>query len=150
MKYEIGEKIIIRSDLHMGDDYYIHVSHEMELYRGKEGTIVKCVDYNDVVMYDIKFDGSDVDSFWYWTDDMFIPINLLSDIGVKYRLKIQTETRLGVLKGWTAFVASSKDVTEIINGVQEHGDFKSVKYEVDELEIDKPLDVINAVCGICL
>ena len=153
MKYEVGERVMVRLDLHKGDDYIICVSSDMESYRGKEGIITECNNLkDDTFMYTIKFDGEDEDSLWRWTDDMFVPISSLPSVGVRcyYKLTITTETKLGVVKSWTAIVTSSSDVTDIINGIQVYGSFKTVKYEIDELEADKPSDVINAVCGICI
>lgn len=154
MKYKVGERVMVRLDLHKGDDYIICTNSSMESYRGKEGTIVKCIDYNDVVMYDIRFDDEDKDSpreaVWSWTDDMFVPISSIPNAGVKcyYKLTITTETRLGVVKSRTAIITSSSDVTDIINGIQLYGSFKTVKYEIDELEADKPSDIINVVCNM--
>jgi len=64
MRYKIGDKVMIKKDLHEGHDYEVFATEEMEAYAGQVVTI----DYVDAdnKVYEIKEDDE-----WYWTEDMF-------------------------------------------------------------------------------
>jgi hypothetical protein len=64
MKYEVGDKVKVRSDLQHGQAYDgCLVTKEMEQLSGKTVTISYYSDNSD--RYDIK------ESYWKWTDEMF-------------------------------------------------------------------------------
>ena len=66
MKYQVGDKVLIRSDLEEGKTYGNEVvMSDMLFFRGKTVTI-EHVDYPDC--YRIKEDPDQ----WHWTDEMFI------------------------------------------------------------------------------
>ena len=67
MKYKVGDKVRVRTDLHRGTGYndWIVVDAMMK-YRGMTVTIAK-IDFDH---YHIKEDGV----IWAWTDEMFEPI----------------------------------------------------------------------------
>ena len=64
-KYEVGNKVLLRKDLEVGEMYKgCSLVESMKQYLGKEAIIEK-VDYDG----DYKIDLDDRE--WYWTDDMF-------------------------------------------------------------------------------
>lgn len=69
---------------------------------------------------------------------------------IKYRVVIETETENGEKTSWTAFVASYEDIVDIMNGIGMYGNFPTVGYKVDKLEIDDPISVVRAICDKCI
>ena len=63
MKYKVGDKVKIREDLIVGNDYGSDgFVEEMEQYKGKTATITGAF----MSKYDIDIDDGD----WSWTDEM--------------------------------------------------------------------------------
>ena len=77
MKYKIGDKVLVRSDLEKGKKYGDEVfMSDMLFFRGKIVTI-EHIDHPNY--YRIKEDPEQ----WYWTDEMFIekePEKIKSDL----------------------------------------------------------------------
>lgn len=64
MKYKVGDKVKIREDLIVGNEYGADdFAEEMELYKGGIATITDI--YNNKYFIDVD------DGEWYWTDEMF-------------------------------------------------------------------------------
>lgn len=61
----VGDEVVIKGDLHHGDDYSVYVAPTMEEYRGRRAIIT-----NINGDYDIRLnvDGGQ----WQWTEDMFM------------------------------------------------------------------------------
>lgn len=63
MKYKVGDKVRVRTDLQVGERYGSNVFvDEMEKYLGRTLIINSCYDNNSY---------SVVGNFWNWTDEMF-------------------------------------------------------------------------------
>lgn len=70
MKYKVGDKVRVRSDLHKGEDYGgCDFNEEMESYRGK--IVIITFIGND-------YYGVDDDLMFAWTDEMFEPVEEMS------------------------------------------------------------------------
>lgn len=64
MKYKVGDKVKIREDLIVGNEYGADdFAEEMELYKGGIATITDI--YNNKYFIDVD------DGEWHWTDEMF-------------------------------------------------------------------------------
>lgn len=80
MKYQVGDKVLVRSDLEEDKTYGNEiVMSDMLSFRGKIVTI-KHIDHSDY--YQIEEDPDQ----WYWTDEMFLPITKYN-IGDKVRVR---------------------------------------------------------------
>ena len=80
MKYQVGDKILVRPDLEEGKTYGVEVViSDMLYFKGKIVTI-EHVDYPN--HYRIKEDPDQ----WHWTDEMFLPITKYN-IGDKVRVR---------------------------------------------------------------
>lgn len=80
MKYQVGDKVLVRPDLEEGKKYGDEVVMSNMLYfKGKIVTI-EHVDHPNC--YQIKEDPVQ----WYWTDEMFLPITKYN-IGDKVRVR---------------------------------------------------------------
>lgn len=70
-KYKVGDKVRVRSDLKAGEYYNMCLAvSKMEEFSGKNVTIEKVNDYDELARYKIKEDPL---NYW-WSDDMFDPI----------------------------------------------------------------------------
>lgn len=75
-RYKVGDKVIVRKDLVVGDHYGIDLRgarcgfvDDMKLLKGETVTIAHVgVGFRGDIRYLIKEDGDD----WWWTDDMFV------------------------------------------------------------------------------
>ena len=64
MKYKVGDRVKIREDLIVGNEYGADdFAEEMELYKGGIATITDI--YNNKYFIDVD------DGEWHWTDEMF-------------------------------------------------------------------------------
>ena len=61
----VGDEVVIREDLHNGDDYTVYVNSTMEDYRGQKAIITAIKNERDIRL---NIDGGD----WQWTEDMFM------------------------------------------------------------------------------
>lgn len=72
MKYKVGDKVRVRTDLVVDDEYGIDwgvmFAEEMDKFRGQVVTIAKVTNEG---IYNIKEDDND----WCWTEDMLEPVN---------------------------------------------------------------------------
>ncbi|MGN0655230.1 MAG: hypothetical protein ACI4KR_00410 [Ruminiclostridium sp.] len=74
MLYKAGDKVLVKPDLNLEDEYYMsdkseydYVSEEMLEYAGKVVTISEAYDFG----YHIEELADDDDDEWIWTDEMF-------------------------------------------------------------------------------
>ena len=78
MKYKVGDKVRVRSDLEesetYGDQTFVK---QMEKYKGKLVTISETISEEHPRFYYIK---EDKDENWCWTDEMFEPVEEMSAI----------------------------------------------------------------------
>ena len=82
MKYKVGDKVRVRSDLKINEDYGLQTFvREMSQYIGKVVTIQET--YSN--KYNIKEDNEE----WYWTDEMFE--GLENELTAEEAIKIQAE-----------------------------------------------------------
>lgn len=80
MKYKIGDKVKIRSDLKVGKTYGTRVVPEMEKFLGKE---VEITDMDNFGFYNID------NTWFYWSDKMFEDIEPKNKFKIGQRVKIK-------------------------------------------------------------
>lgn len=132
MKYKVGDKVKIKNDLIAYKRYGKSFFNEtMEKYKGLVVSIVEC-SCKDV--YKIDADNSE----WVWTDDMFEPVNKISNKvifrdkatilflnGKKYVAKCDKEDTFDKEKGLLLCLAKSigygyKDIQKMIENAKEY------------------------------
>ena len=165
MKYKIGDKVLVRSDLEEGKIYGDEVvMSDMLFFRGKIVTI-EHVDHP--CCYRIKEDPDQ----WHWTDEMFIPVtkyNIGDKVLVRKDLIIGTQYGSNTFnldmypfKGeivtiydivnneyrikedsqncfWTNEMFSGKESEEIksdLEEIEEHFDFNEIYNPIDEFPV---------------
>ena len=98
MKYKLGDKVKVRSDLKVGERYEdgVQFVEDMAEYMGKTMTIEGVIEYNDNIIYRLGEDGNER----YWTCGMF-------EIKPKYMLEPCMVVKLR--NGELVYVANTKN-----------------------------------------
>lgn len=73
---QVGDKILVDPDLHLGDDYSIYVNSMMEEYAGKCVTISMICGPHLLIKED--------KGKWWWSNDMFFPYETIPQIKLSY------------------------------------------------------------------
>lgn len=118
-KFNVGDKVIIRKDLKVGKSYNGDIfTSRMERYKGKEATVIIASREKNPSTYKLDID----DEFYFWTDDMLIPINEITSIPFD-------EGSLSIIMDSLKIAYTSKE--EEINKLRE--DIKTMEEKCDKL-----------------
>lgn len=88
MKYKVGDKVKVKSDLEKNTSYGGKIFvRDMAVYRGKNVEISK--------VHDDAYCIKESDRAWFWTDEMFEPVE--EELTAEEAIKIQAEMCRGIM-----------------------------------------------------
>lgn len=132
MKFKIGDKVRVRKDLKVGNEFDIYVTDEMVEYAGKIVTISNCwKDLSRKDRYEIK-----ENAFYAWSNDMFEGLTIKP-----------TKEELLKMPFGTKIITDKEMYNEFI--LCEEGFFNNCNGNIDmnDEDITDDLEITDSDCG---
>lgn len=140
MKYKVGDKVRVRSDLEVNKNYGSHAFVSvMEKFKSKIVTIER-VDLNN--KYQIKED----DGEWYWNDEMLLPVTFTkSDLETGHVVEYRDGQRRMVIGDTLIDCSGSRQITNFKS--KYYSDNLTILSACNEWDICKVYTVRQDYCG---